>query len=144
MRWIRGLLLAGTLVACGCTAPPAAPAPAVTAPTSPAGPPTASAARSPSRSPSVVASPSPGSQAQAAVDAALRDAATHLGVSQADLKVAQVEARQWSDASLGCPRPGVLYAQVVTPGYLIVVTGGAKQLEYHSDERGRVVLCAEQ
>ena len=55
-------------------------------------------------------------QAQAAVDAALRDAATVLGVPANQLQVVQVEAVEWSDASLGCPRPGAMYAQVITPG----------------------------
>ena len=26
----------------------------------------------------------------------------------------------WSDASLGCPQPDMGYAQVVTPGYLVL------------------------
>jgi hypothetical protein len=91
-----------------------------------------------------VVSPSPASQGgQAAVDAAVRDAASHLGVAASELKVEQVEARQWNDTSLGCPSQGVLYAQVVTPGFLVLLSGGGKQLEYHADERGRAVLCAE-
>ena len=141
-RWIRGLLVAGTLIACtSCAGPsPGTPASPTAAPLSPTQPP-ASPAVSP---PQVVSSPSAGSQGQPAVEAALREAAARLGVNQADLKVEQFEARQWSDASLGCPRPGVLYAQVLTPGFLIVVSAAGKQLEYHSDERGRaVVLCAE-
>jgi len=36
-----------------------------------------------------------------------------------------------------------MYSQIVTPGYLIVIAGGGKNLEYHSDTRGRVVLCQE-
>jgi hypothetical protein len=80
---------------------------------------------------------------QASVEAALSDAAAHLGVSRADLQVQQVEAREWSDSSLGCPRPGLMYSQIVTPGYLIVITGAGKLLEYHSDARGNVVLCQE-
>jgi len=140
-RWIRGLLVAGTLIACSCAgASPATPASPTAAPPSPTQLPASPAVSSPQ----VVASPSAGSQGQPAVEAAVREAAAHLGVNQADLKVEQVEARQWPDASLGCPRPGVLYAQVLTPGFLIVVSGAGKQLEYHSDERGRaVVLCAE-
>jgi hypothetical protein len=94
-------------------------------------------------SPVSVTSPSPGTQGQPAVDAALRDAAAHLGVSLTDLKVQQVDAREWSDAALGCPRPGLMYAQVLTPGYFVVISGGGKTLEYHTDERGRVVLCQE-
>jgi hypothetical protein len=77
------------------------------------------------------------------VAAALREAAARLGVSQTDLKVDQLEERQWPDTSLGCPRQGVLYAQVLTPGFLIVISGAGQQLEYHADERGRVVLCSE-
>jgi hypothetical protein len=93
-----------------------------------------------------VTSPSPGSSTQntPAVDAALRDAASHLGVPAASLTVERVEARDWPDASLGCPRPDVLYAQVVTPGYLVVISGSGKTLEYHTDAQGtRVVLCQE-
>jgi hypothetical protein len=80
---------------------------------------------------------------QPAVDAALRDAAAHLGVSPTNLKVDQVEPRQWGDSSLGCPKPGLMYSQIVTPGFVITVSGAGKQLEYHSDTRGRVVLCQE-
>jgi hypothetical protein len=81
--------------------------------------------------------------AQAQVDAALQDAAAHLGVSVSSLHVDQVEARQWPDSSLGCPKPGLMYSQIVTPGFLIVISGAGKQLEYHTDTRGRVVLCQE-
>ena len=80
---------------------------------------------------------------QAAVDAALNDAAAHLGVNRDQLQVDQVEAREWGDSSLGCPRPGLLYSQIVTAGFLIIISTGPKQLEYHTDSRGRVVLCKE-
>jgi hypothetical protein len=81
---------------------------------------------------------------QPAVDAALRDAAAHLGVSATDLKVDQAESREWGDSSLGCPKPGLMYSQIVTPGFVITISGAGKQLEYHSDTRGRVVvLCQE-
>jgi hypothetical protein len=106
-----------------------------------------------SPAPTPVPSPSRGTpanpDAQASVDAALAQAAAHLGVSPADLRVEQVEARQWPDSSLGCPQPGLMYSQIVTPGFLIVISGGGagsgavKQLEYHSDARGNVVLCQE-
>jgi hypothetical protein len=100
---------------------------------------------SPSPSPASGSSSSP--DAQAAVDAALRDAAAHLGVSVADLKVEQVEEREWADSSLGCPRPGIMHSQIITHGFLIVISApantGVKTLEYHTDARGRVVLCKE-
>jgi hypothetical protein len=93
-----------------------------------------------------VASVLPGSSPadpQPAVDAALRDAAEHLGASPASLQVDQVEARQWGDSSLGCPKPGQMYSQIVTPGYVVVISGSGRQLEYHTDTRGHVVLCQE-
>ena len=98
-----------------------------------------------------VASPSPSSdsssnaEVQAAVDAALRDAAGRLSLATGagDIHVQQVEARQWPDSSLGCPRQGVMYSQIVTPGYLVVISAAGKQLEYHADSRGRIVFCQE-
>jgi hypothetical protein len=98
---------------------------------------------------SPVVSPSPESSSnaemQAAVDAAMRDAAGRLGLASGagDIHAQQVEARQWPDSSLGCPRQGVMYAQVVTPGYLVVISAAGKQLEYHADARGNSVFCQE-
>ena len=37
----------------------------------------------------------------------------------ADLKLLSSEQSQWSDSSLGCPQPGVMYAQVITSGYVL-------------------------
>ena len=85
----------------------------------------------------------PPPEAAAAVDAAMQAAAQHLGVSPDQLQVTQVEPHQWPDASLGCPQPGQLYSQIVTPGYLVSITSGSHQLEYHTDMRGRVMLCHE-
>lgn len=86
---------------------------------------------------------SPTPDSQAVVAAVQQAAAVQVGASPADVHVEQVEAHQWGDSSLGCPRPGLQYSQVVTDGYLIVVSAGGKTLEYHSDARGRVVLCQE-
>ena len=80
-------------------------------------------------------------EAQTAIDAALRDAATRLGGVTASVE--RAEQREWGDSSLGCPQPGFFYTQVITPGYLIVVAGGTKRLEYHTDTRGRAVMCRE-
>ena len=77
------------------------------------------------------------------MDEAVRTAAAYAAVAPADVQVQQVEPREWPDSSLGCPRPGFMYSQVVTPGYLIVLQAGSRVLEYHSDARARVVLCQE-
>ncbi len=82
-------------------------------------------------------------EAAVAVDAARQAAITHLGVTPDQLQVSQIEAQQWPDSSLGCPQPGQLYSQIITPGFLVMITSGPHQLEYHTDMRSRVVLCHE-
>ena len=77
------------------------------------------------------------------MDAAVQAAAAHLGISRDELSVDRVDDQQWPDSSLGCPQPGQLYSQIVTPGFLIVVSAGNKQLEYHTDGRAHVMLCKE-
>jgi hypothetical protein len=34
-----------------------------------------------------------------------------------------------------------MYAQVLTPGYLVVVEVNGTRSEFHTDERGNVVRC---
>ena len=87
--------------------------------------------------------PTPGAESPPAVQAALADAAAHLGASTQQLSVVEVTAQDWPDSSLGCPQPGLMYSQIVTPGYLIVISGAGKRLEYHTDRQSRVVLCKE-
>ncbi len=59
-----------------------------------------------------------------------------------DVTVKSVESREWRDASLGCPREGMMYAQVITPGYLIELTAKGKVYEFHTNQNTAVVLCA--
>ena len=118
------------VVASACAAPTGSP---TAAPHSPSVP-----------SPSPLANNSPNPKLQTAQDAVVGAAASHLGVGRDQLRVEQAEARQWGDSSLGCPRPGEFYSQVVTPGFLFVIGApGGKQLEYHTDTRGTTVLCQE-
>jgi hypothetical protein len=58
-----------------------------------------------------------------------------------DIVLVTVEAMQWRDSSLGCPRQGVQYLQVITPGYLILLQAGDKLYEFHTDTGTAVVLC---
>jgi hypothetical protein len=78
-----------------------------------------------------------------ALQAVLADAATRSGVDRGNLQVPRMEPAEWPDSGLGCPQPGQLYLQVITPGWLIEVQGGGKIFEYHTDGDDRFVLCAE-
>ncbi len=80
-------------------------------------------------------------EAQGAVDAAIRDAAPRLGTDISQVRVERVEQREWPNSGLGCPQPGMMYAQVITPGYLVIVASGGRRLEYHTDARGNAVYC---
>lgn len=51
------------------------------------------------------------------------------------------EMVEWGDSSLGCPQPGMMYAQVVTPGYRFLLEAGGNQYSYHTDMGQTVLLC---
>jgi len=77
-----------------------------------------------------------------AVAAAKARLAEELDVALDDIDVTAVEAVQWSDASLGCPKPGYVYAQVITPGYRMLLEVQGEKHEVHTDKEGRsVVIC---
>jgi hypothetical protein len=69
------------------------------------------------------------------------DAATRTGTDVRNVQVVRVERKDWPDSALGCPRPGELYAQVITPGWLIEVRSGQMVFEYHTDAADGFVLC---
>ncbi|HYY87830.1 MAG TPA: hypothetical protein VFA49_03470 [Chloroflexota bacterium] len=142
MRLLVLPALAASLALGACGGPSGGAAPE---PTGPSGTPVPSPSPTgPSRVPVLGASPGAASDAQtAAVEAARQLAARDFGLRPTDLQVEDVQARQWPDRSLGCPRQGVLYAQIVTPGYIVVLAGGGKRLEYHTDDRGFAVFCQE-
>ena len=77
---------------------------------------------------------------QLALNAALSDLAQRLDIAADRITVKKIEAVEWMDASLGCPEPDKMYAQVITPGYLIVLSAQGQEYEYHTD-RMRAILC---
>jgi hypothetical protein len=83
------------------------------------------------------------SQYPAPVQAALSAAADRLNLPEDQLTIESVQSMNWPDTSLGCPKAGEFYAQVITPGYLVIISGGGKQLEYHTNKSDAVVFCSE-
>ncbi len=57
--------------------------------------------------------------AQPLVDLASVQLAGQLGVESGLIRVERVEPVDFPDASLGAPQPDMMYAQVITPGYVI-------------------------
>lgn len=66
------------------------------------------------------------------VDEAVADLSGRLGVDASDITVVGAELVEWSDASLGCPQPGMVYAQVPTDGSLIRLSAGGTEYRYHT------------
>jgi len=75
-----------------------------------------------------------------ALDSAMTDLASRLKLGKDAIQIASVEKRMWSDSSLGCPKPGMMYSQVITPGFLIQLTAGGKVYTYHASLL-QAVLC---
>lgn len=69
--------------------------------------------------------------------------ADRLGVDVETISVTSVRTVDWSDAALGCPVPEQDYAQVLTPGFEIMLSVDAKTYAYHTDMEGTMVLCGE-
>jgi hypothetical protein len=102
----------------------------------------ATPAETPAQTPAEAPTSGVGSEAVAlAVSRAL---ATQRGISPSDVKVLSVEAVVWPDSSLGCPEPGQMYLQVLTPGYRVAAEVAGERLEAHTDRATppHVVTCA--
>ena len=87
---------------------------------------------------SAVASPVAGS-VEAKVAQAL---SKKTGVDTSKLVLTTKDALDWPDSALGCPAPGMMYSQIVTSGFKLIYSDGAKTYEVHTDRSGnRAVLC---
>lgn len=73
--------------------------------------------------------------------AAVACLAGQLDIPPEAVRVVSSAAVQWPDTSLGCPQPGMVYAQVITPGYRFVLEAGEARYEVHTDETGQMVVA---
>lgn len=141
---LPALVLLSMALAGACAPAPQAPSPSPTAgatntPAAAASPTVAATETSPAPTVSPLATYGP---AAPAVEAAMQQASQATGASPESILVSQVQPMDWPDTSLGCPQPGNVYAQVITPGWLIVIDAGGQTLEFHADQNGEtVVLC---
>lgn len=76
-----------------------------------------------------------------AADLAIANLSGRLDVPVEEIATSSIEAVRWPDASLGCPQPGMMYAQVVTPGYIVILSADGATYVYHTDESKVSVLC---
>jgi hypothetical protein len=77
------------------------------------------------------------------LDRARQDLARRLGVSAAQVTVAEASPMTWSSLALGCPAPGIAYAAVETPGFQLVLDVFGQRYTYNTDTRETFVLCVQ-
>ncbi len=69
--------------------------------------------------------------------------AEQVGISATALTLISVEEVTWPDASLGCPQPDMMYAQVLTPGWrMMFMDAQGKEYQVHtSEDRKHFIVC---
>ena len=60
----------------------------------------------------------------------IRHAAERTGVDPGSVEVVSITEEMFNDSSLGCPKPGEFYTQVITPGYIVIVHAGGAEFDY--------------
>ena len=75
------------------------------------------------------------------IEKAKADLAQKLTISVAEINIMEATAVTWPDSSLGCPQEGMAYAEVLTPGYLILLEYSGNTFEYHASSRDTIITC---
>ena len=97
--------------------------------------------KSPAKVPDESRTPVVGEVPDSIVSAAKEDLAGKLDVDAGKIDVKEAIFVVWSDGSLGCPRPDVVYTQAEEPGYRIILEYEGQQYDYRATERGYLFLC---
>ena len=71
----------------------------------------------------------------------VKDLAKKIGAPERDVAGVAQEDVTWPDSCLGCVKTGETCAQVLTPGYRIVLRVRDATYEYHTNRGDRVRLC---
>jgi len=75
------------------------------------------------------------------IAAAIADAAQRFDVPEAEVAVAGALRVTWSDGSLGCPEPDMMYTQALVPGYQLTLEVAGGRVEYHGADGEAPFLC---
>ncbi|OGY23093.1 MAG: hypothetical protein A2Y57_01450 [Candidatus Woykebacteria bacterium RBG_13_40_7b] len=68
--------------------------------------------------------------------------ASKLSVSVDDVAIITLNEVTWGDTSLGCPKEGMDYAQVITSGYKVVAQVSGATKEFHTNKSlNSIVEC---
>ena len=105
--------------------------------------------REPTVTPSVIPAPIPtgktppvkGEVPQAILESILKEAAALAKVERREIKIVRAESVVWSDGSLGCPEPGMMYTQALVNGYWVVIDAAGEKYDFRMGSGGSFRLC---
>ena len=101
----------------------------------------ASLTEEPQKDSTQMTQPTSSSGLESLIEKAKEDLAQRLSIAITQINLVETKEVVWPDASLGCPKRGVLYIQVLTDGYLILFEVNGTTYEYHTDTGEQVILC---
>ena len=91
--------------------------------------------------PTEPATPVTGEVPTAILSAIVQDLAARTDTSLEQISVIRDQAVVWSDGSLGCPQPGVMYTQALVDGYWVELEVDGRTFDYRAARTGHFVLC---
>lgn len=97
--------------------------------------------RQPARVPAEESAAVTGEVPEELLDAIREDLAKRLGIDTAGWEPVQARSVNWNDGSLGCPKPGQVYTQAITPGYHIAFEVDETYYDYRAKQNGFFMLC---
>jgi hypothetical protein len=74
----------------------------------------------------------------------MADLEQRLGSKPENVTIIKSESVTWNDGSLGCPKRGVFYIQVLVEGYWVILQVGQAQYDYRVGGSGTPVVLCEQ
>lgn len=95
---------------------------------------------SPAGVPEVDVEQTPGELPPRAVLEAISQLSQELNVSVDEIEVLDFEQVDWPDACLGIPQEDQVCAQVITPGFRVVLEVNGQQYEFRSNQDGTLVM----
>ena len=75
------------------------------------------------------------------LDVVLADASDRASAEVTSADVALAEFVIWSDGSLGCPEPGMVYTQALVEGYRVVIEKDGTIIDYRLNSQGAFRVC---
>jgi hypothetical protein len=85
--------------------------------------------------------PTPSTKFEKLAEMAKKELAERLSISYSQIDLISAQEVIWPDSSLGCPQPGMAYADVLTPGYLILLNTDGQDYEYHAGKNSDIFYC---